>query len=166
MPSNTQFLPLHVNCIANDCSLFMLFIIMKGSCLIHTVYNLSILYTVSFLPPSLHQPQFCFLSLVDCFFHSHLIFYARVLKFLCSVEFLTVSIFLIAISSLICSYLLFRTSSFHFCVSMHFKNRWDSLSSPVHWRHLPLPLSQFNSFSFLYFHPEPCCAASSFHSAA
>ena len=121
---------------------------MKGSYRIHIVYSLSIPTYSLILVPTRRQPQFCFLRLVDCFFRSHLILYARVPRFLCSVAFLTVSTFLIVVSSLICSHLLCRTSSLHLCVSVHFKNRRDSLLSSAHRKNLPFPVSPFASFSF------------------
>lgn len=58
------------------------------------------------------------------------------LKLLCSVAFLTLNISLSAVSFLICDHLLFRSSSFHLCVSGHFNNRWGLFSRARKW-HMP-----------------------------
>jgi hypothetical protein len=63
------------------------------------------------------QTQSCLSTWI---FHLHLILYARVPKFLCSVTILTVGIFLIAIASSICVPLFFSSSCLHMCVSGHY----------------------------------------------
>jgi len=82
------------------------------------------------------------------FSHLHLILYARLPKFLGSVVFFTVSIFLIAISSLIFGNFLLRTSPLHLCVSGHFYNGWDSLFSPVPRKYFPHSVTPPRSLCF------------------
>jgi len=90
----------------------------------------------------LPQPQFTFFT---WFFHLHFILCKP--KCFCSLTVLTVSVFLSAVSVLIYDHLLFRSSPLHICVSGHFTNRWDILSS-VHRRHLPLTIPPVSSLSF------------------
>ena len=143
----TRILPLHIHYIPNDCSLSVIFVKakkvkfnleqamkaqgaiyddLKGSSLISIVYSLPDLHTASFW----HSCKLSSAFLV-WFSHLHILLHARLLKFLCSVAYLTTSIFLIALSSLICSALLFRISSLLFYLSGHFRNMWDSLSPPL-----------------------------------
>jgi len=82
------------------------------------------------------------------FSYLYLIWYARLSKIFCSVVFFTVSIFLIAISSLIFGHSLLMTSSLHLCVSGHFYNGWYSLFSPVHGKHFPLSVTPPRSLCF------------------
>lgn len=88
------------------------------------------------------QSSSCSLSSLSSAFFSpswklNLIFYSRVLKFLCSGAFLAVLIFLSAVSSLIRGHLLFRRSSFHHGISGPFSSKWDWLSFAAHRRLLP-----------------------------
>jgi hypothetical protein len=124
-----MFLPVHLHCTANDCSLSMLYIIIWEALVLPKLLTVSHSYIQSHYcsPPNLSS------AFLAWFFHLHLILYARVPKFLCSLAFLTVSIFEIAVSSLICGHLLFRSSSLHLCVFGHFNNRWDSLSPRDLW---------------------------------
>jgi len=90
------------------------------------------------------QSSSCSLSsLSSAFFRQsstlNLIFYSRVPKFFCSGAFLTVTVFLCAISSVIRGHLLFRSSSFHLGISGPFNNRWYSLSFAAHRRLLSSP---------------------------
>ena len=87
-------------------------------------------YSLILANPTLPNFSSTFLAL---FSHLHLIMYARMLKFLCSVAVLTFSISLSAVSSLICDHLLFRSSSLHLCVPGHFNNRWDLFSCTHKW---------------------------------
>ena len=63
--------------------------------------------------------------------------------------FFVVSIFLMATLSLIWDHVLLRSFSVHFSVSGYFNNKWYSLSSPTHKRHLPFSVpTLLASFSF------------------
>ena len=134
---------------------------LNSSCLIHVVHGLSVLHRSNSCSPS-HLSSLFF----AWFSNLHLILYAILPKFLCSVVFFTVSIFLVAISSLIFGNFLLRTSSLHLCVSGHFYNGWDSLFSLVHRKHFPPPCNPSSLSLFPDSQPEPWYATSYFHSAA
>jgi hypothetical protein len=106
---------------------------LKGSCLISVVCSRSDLHTPSFWHSCSLNSAF-----LVWFSHLHLLLHARVPKCLCSVAFLTLSIFLIALSSLICGDLLFWSFSLFLCLSGHFSNMWDSLPPTARRRHQPL----------------------------
>ena len=91
---------------------------------------------------SCSPPNLCY-SVFTWFSNLHLILFERVPKFLCSVAFLTVRIFPITIFLLICGHLLFSISSHHICLSGHFENRWDPISSVAHRNHLPILLPHY-----------------------
>lgn len=94
---------------------------------------------------SFRQTRCCFLHLIF-----PLIFNLvwGVHKFLCSLEFLRVSLSLSAIFSFMCGHLLFYSFYLHPCFSGHFRTRWYSLSSFAHRRHLPLSVPPIIPISF------------------
>ena len=127
MSVNTKLLPVNVHYIANDYSLSILSIIIRKVLVLTGMY---------IVVQSYIQSHSCSLSNLSSAFlvgfpNLHLILYARVPNSLFNGT-LPVSIFLIAISSLISGHLIFRSSSLHLCVSGHFKNKYDSLCSPAH----------------------------------
>ena len=81
-------------------------------------------------PPNLRS------ALISWLFLFAFSIYATVPKFLSWVSLFVVSIFLMATFSLIWGHALLRSFSVHLSVSGHFNNKWDSLSSPNHRRHL------------------------------
>ena len=125
LTGDTKFLSVRIQYIANGYSVPD----SKHSCLIHVIYSLSILCTIFFLISSKLSS-----ALFTWFSHLHLILYARFLKYLCSVEFLAVRIFLSVISLLTCGNLLYKSSPLQLCILGHFNKRWDLLFSFWHGR--------------------------------
>ena len=153
MTSSIRFLPLHIHYIANDFGKPIIFIMN-----LMFIFSSKLFITHgSRVESTSVTPPYLSFSFFTWFCHLYLFLYPRLPGFLWSVAFLTMNVFLIPISSLICGNFLFRNSSLYLCVSRLFKNRWDLLPATSHKRHLFLSvtpshivLTIFLAWSMLY----------------
>jgi hypothetical protein len=118
-PGNTKFFLVHIPSIAIDYSLSVLFIMICKVLILSMLFMSFYFYMQSRpCPPSNSNSAF-----FTWFSHLHLIFYARLLKYLSSMAFLAGSTTLSAASSLKCGHILLRSSSLHRCVAGFFSNK-------------------------------------------